>query len=175
MAGGIKGSFNKYSSTEYDTEEYGTLYLSTLSKQISDNFAADLNHKEEGSIITFYTEKFDSYDEVYNHKVAGSENEVTIKVELVKPEGADGTEGSSNAFHNFDDTIKEEDTTSPMPSDPSDPSAFPPKCYHCDYSTYENKDEYQYHCVLRHAGKPAYPGPADINEGLTPQGMPWES
>jgi hypothetical protein len=174
-SGGIKGSFNKYSSTEYDTEEYGTLYLSTLSKQISDNFAADLNHKEEGSIITFYTEKFDSYDEVYNHNVEGSENEVTIKVELVKTEGADGTEGSSDAFHNFDDTIKEEDNASPKPSDPSDPSAFPPKCYHCDYSTYENKEEYQYHCVLRHAGKPAYPGPADIKEGLIAQGMSWEN
>ncbi len=72
VAGGIKGTLNQYKTTEYETEEYVTLYLSTLSKQISDNFAADLNHKEEGSIITFYTDKFDSYDEVYNHQFVWS-------------------------------------------------------------------------------------------------------
>lgn len=54
-------------------------------------------------------------------------------------------------------------------------STFPPRCYHCDFSIYETKQEYEYHCVLRHAGKPAYPGPADIKEsGLTAQGMSWE-
>ena len=59
-----------------------------------------------------------------------------------------------------------------MPSDPG-PSAFPPICYYYDFSIYENKEEYQYHCVLRHEGKPAYPGPADIKQSaLSTQGMP---
>lgn len=58
----------------------------------------------------------------------------------------------------------------------SSSSYFPPKCYRCNFSIYETRQEYEYHCVLRHRGKPAYPGPADIKEeNLTPQGMPWET
>jgi hypothetical protein len=52
--------------------------------------------------------------------------------------------------------------------------AFPPKCYRCDFSNYETKQDYESHCVTKHAGKPAYPGPADIKQGLTAQGMSWE-
>ena len=55
-------------------------------------------------------------------------------------------------------------------------SVFPPKCYRCDFSNYNTKGEYDYHCVTRHPGKPGYPGPADIKESnLTPQGMSWET
>jgi hypothetical protein len=66
---------------------------------------------------------------------------------------------------------------SPEPSEPSEPSAFsfPPKCYRCDFSNYNTKGEYEYHCVTKHPGKPAYPGPADMIKGLTPQGMSWET
>jgi hypothetical protein len=54
-------------------------------------------------------------------------------------------------------------------------SSFPPKCYRCDFSHYETKKEYEYHCVIRHPGQPGYPGLADIKEsGLSPQGMSWE-
>ena len=53
---------------------------------------------------------------------------------------------------------------------------FPPKCYRCDFSNYGTKGEYDYHCVTKHPGKLAYPGPVDIKESnLTPQGMSWES
>jgi hypothetical protein len=55
-----------------------------------------------------------------------------------------------------------------------EPSAFPPKCYYCNFSNYNTKGEYEYHCVTKHPGKTGYPGPADIKEGLTPQGMSWE-
>ena len=59
---------------------------------------------------------------------------------------------------------------------PANLSAFPPKCYRCDFSNYNTKGEYEYHCVTKHQGKPAYPGPADIKEsGLTIQGMSWEN
>ena len=55
-------------------------------------------------------------------------------------------------------------------------TAFPPKCYRCDFSNYNTKGEYDYHCVTRHPNLPGYPGPADIKDsGLTPQGMFWES
>jgi hypothetical protein len=54
-------------------------------------------------------------------------------------------------------------------------AVFPPKCYRCDFNNYGTKGEYDYHCITRHPGKPAYPGPADIKESdLTPQGMIWE-
>jgi hypothetical protein len=40
---------------------------------------------------------------------------------------------------------------------------------------YETKHDHESHCVLRHAGKPAYPGPADMEaDKPEPQGMPWE-
>lgn len=44
---------------------------------------------------------------------------------------------------------------------PSASLEYPPKCYHCDFTMYQTKDDYEFHCVLRHRGKPAYPGPAD--------------
>ena len=43
-------------------------------------------------------------------------------------------------------------------------SVFPPKCYRCDFTNYNTKGEYDYHCVTRHPTLPAYPGPADIRE-----------
>ena len=53
-------------------------------------------------------------------------------------------------------------------------SVFPPKCYRCDFDDYRTKGEYEHHCITKHPGLPGYPGPADIKEGLTPQGMSWE-
>jgi hypothetical protein len=57
----------------------------------------------------------------------------------------------------------------------SETSNFPPKCYRCEYSNFGTKGEYDNHCVTKHPGLPGYPGPADIKEGLTPQGMTWEN
>lgn len=52
---------------------------------------------------------------------------------------------------------------------------FPPKCYRCDLTNFQNKEDYDHHCVTTHPGLPGYPGPADIRESdLSPQGMPWE-
>jgi len=98
----IKG--NLVSNTQYDTLEYESLHQNTLSKFIADKFTANLRHGEEGSILTFDKEKFDSYDQVYNHKVAGSGNDVKIGVEVVKqnPDGTEGTEGSLGGLYNFE-------------------------------------------------------------------------
>ncbi len=197
----IKG--NLVSKTQYDTLEYGPLHQSTLSKSIADKFAANLRHGEEGSILTFDKEKFDSYNQDYNHKVAGS-YEVKIDVEMVKqnPDGTEGTESSLDGLYNFEsdnnknnNNKKEEEYTigehikahpSSLPSEPSEPSApsfllhkrkaeFPPKCYRCDSSSYATKEEYENHCVNIHPGLPGYPGPADIKAmNLIPQGMTWE-
>ena len=83
----IKG--NLVSNTQYDTLEYESLHQNKLSKFIADEFTANLRHGEGGNILTFDKEKFDSYNQVYNHKVAGSGNNIKINVEVVKlnPDG----------------------------------------------------------------------------------------
>jgi hypothetical protein len=54
-------------------------------------------------------------------------------------------------------------------------SAIPKKCYRCDKSNFKTKEKYIRHCITRHPGLPAYPGPADIlAEKLQPQNMLWE-
>ena len=115
--------------------------MSTLSKQISDNFSADLDHSSGGSIVTFYPPKFDTYESVYNHKDEYGED-VKIQVEVLEeesdtdPEGYEGYEGytgcvtfSSDIDNDNDDRDKvesEEEKITPThlqyPSDPSDPS-----------------------------------------------------
>jgi hypothetical protein len=79
-------------------------------------------------------------------------------------------------FDNNHDKIN--DNALPEPSQPSQPSPtsdYPPKCYHCKFDMYENKEDYEAHYVLRHPGKTAYPGQADIGaDNLEPQGMEWE-
>lgn len=73
------------------------------------------------------------------------------------------------------DNNKENTNQSPKPSDPSDPSAFPSKCYHCELSEFEDKADYDSHCILRHPKKPGYPNKADIQAlNLSPQYMTWE-
>jgi hypothetical protein len=168
--GGIKG--NKYSDTQYETQEYGPLYHNTLSKLIGDKFSGNLRHKEEGSILTLDRPKFESYDDIYNHQTEGSD--IVITVTLIDPEGTEGMTALPDGFDN-NENEKKETNAPPGAVRALRPSAFPPKCYHCDFSNYETKQDYESHCVLRHPGKPAYPGPADIQESnLTPQGMCWE-
>jgi hypothetical protein len=172
----IKG--NLYSATEYETLEYGSLYQNSLSKVIGDKFSANLEHKEEGSVLTFDKEKFESYDQVYNHK--DKESEVKIEVELVKdPDGTEGMTALEGASDNSERENKDKNTHTPPEAvravRPSASIEFPPGCYYCDFSIYETKEDYEFHCVLRHKGKPAYPGPADIQAlNLISQDMQWE-
>jgi hypothetical protein len=178
----IKG--NLLTLTQYETLEYGPIYQNTLSKFIGDKFSASIKHKEEGSVLSFDKQKFESYDDLYSHKVEGSENEVKIEVELVNddPDGTEGMTAFSYAYDNFKDgSIDDKNNTNPSP-EPSGRQShqpgpiFPPRCYRCDFSSYETKEEYDYHCVVRHPGLPGYPGPADINrDNLVPQDMPWET
>jgi hypothetical protein len=138
ISGGIKGKLNPYNNTEYQTHEYGPLYMNTLSKFIGDNFSADIIHKKDGSILSFNREKFDSYDDIYNHQSEGPDIEIKIEVKLVDSsnEEGDGNEGLraiEGAFHNLKD--EDENTNAPpnavMPSQPS-PVIFI-KCPHCNF------------------------------------------
>lgn len=168
----IKG--NLFSENQYETHEYDPLYQNTLSVFIGDKFSADLKHKEGGSVLTFDTEKFDTYYDVYNHQVEGQESDLTIEVSLMEPEdeGSEGTDGSSDGFDNYNENTN----LSPKPSDPSESSAFPPKCYYCDLHDFESKSDYESHILFRHPKKPGYPNSADIGAlNLVPQMMNWET
>ena len=152
VSGKIKGTL--VSSQQYETDEYSSLYLSTLSKQISDNFSADLDHREGGSIVTFYPPKFDTYDSVYNHKDedGGGEGVIDIQVQVLDkesdpdPEGSEGSEGSSDAFHNFE-SENENTNAPPVPLSPispvSDQKQTCPKCGEESSSPYWFK---HHHC-----------------------------
>ena len=135
ISGGIRGKLNPYNDTEYQTHEYGPLYMNTLSKFIGDNFSADVIHKRDGSILSFNREKFYSYDDIYNHQSEdeGPGVEIKIKVNLAEvdnkedeDEGCDGCEGVraiEGALHTF----KNEDNNNASPNavTPSQPS--PPR------------------------------------------------
>jgi hypothetical protein len=41
-SGGIRGTLNRYDSRQYDTDDYGSLYINTLPKFIHDNFDSSL-------------------------------------------------------------------------------------------------------------------------------------
>jgi len=138
ISGGIKGKLNPYNNTEYQTHEYGPLYMNTLSKFIGDNFSADIIHKKDGSILSFNREKFDSYDDIYNHQSEGPDIEIKIEVKLVDSsnEEGDGNEGLraiEGAFHSINN--ENEKSNAPpnavMPSQPS-PMVFI-KCPHCKF------------------------------------------
>ena len=170
----IKG--NLYSDNQYVTRDYGDIYQNTLSRFIGDKFSAKLKHGEEGSELVFVKSEFSSYDEVYNHQAEGSDVKIVVELveDLPEPDSTDGTDGPSDRFESVNGK-EEDDNPSPKPSEPSEPSAFPRKCYRCNFSNYGTKGEYDKHCVIRHPGLSAYPGPADIKESnLTPQGMSWE-
>ena len=75
----------------------------------------------------------------------------------------------------YDNRDKEKEGLGGSFSD-SEALEFPPKCYRCDLTNFQNKKDYDHHCVTTHPGLPGYPGPADIRESnLIPQGMSWES
>ena len=119
---GIKG--NKYNDTQYETQEYGPLYHNTLSKLIGDKFSANLRHKEEGSILTIDRVKFESYDDIYNHQVEGSDKEIDIMVSLVVPEGTEGMTALPDGFDNFMNERERRLTHLQEPSEPSGRQPF---------------------------------------------------
>lgn len=153
----IKGALNPSNNTEYNTHYYGPLYQNTLSKFISDNFAADLKHGEKGSVLAFDRDKFASFDDVYNHKVKGEETDIKIDVELVSPEpnpeGTEGSEGSSDGYGDFESVIEREENNvnpSPQPSEPSEPSAIAfIKCPHCKFENI-HQDVIDHHIKFGH-------------------------
>ncbi|MGB8449755.1 MAG: hypothetical protein WCE25_08565, partial [Nitrososphaeraceae archaeon] len=91
----IDGSYDEKKKNEYDTKEYGKLYVNTLSQLIADTFGADIKHTNRGSELTFNLDKFKTFKNRYEE---GKEDEVVdSKVEL-ESDGVDGSEGSGYAI-----------------------------------------------------------------------------
>ena len=147
----IKG--DQMSATHYESLEYGPIYQNTLSKFIGDKFSASMKHKEGGSILSFDKQKFESYDDIYNHQVEGSEKDVTITVELIDEDDPDGTEGMTafpDVFDNFkEDSSEEKENTNPSP----EPSGRQPvvfiKCPHCRFENI-HQDIIDHHIKFGH-------------------------
>ena len=71
---------------------------------------------------------------------------------------------------------KKEDLDILSNPNPKPDSDFDYQCYNpkCDFAT-NSRDEYQTHAVIKHPGKPSYPGKADLKlYGWAPQGKKWE-
>ena len=84
----------KEKKNEYDTKEYGKLYINKVSLLISDVFGANIKHTNKGSELTFNLDKFKSFESRYE-KV---DNEgLKINVEL-EGDGGDGGDGSGYAL-----------------------------------------------------------------------------
>ena len=62
-------------------------------------------------VLSFDKQKFESYDDIYNHQVEGSEKDVKIDVQLIDEIDPDGTEGMTafpDVFDNFKEDSSEE-------------------------------------------------------------------
>lgn len=76
---GMEGFYDDKKRYQYETINYGVLYLNSLSKFIVDKFGAKLDKKRNGSILIFDIEKLKKFENVY-----GSQLKDTIKIN-VKP------------------------------------------------------------------------------------------
>ncbi len=124
----IEGSYDEKRKNEYDTKEYGKLYISTLSLLISDVFGANIKHTNKGSELTFNLDKFKSFESRYE-KVDMADLKINVELES---DGSDGCDGSGYALggycHNFNNIkrdmnkVAEGSSLSATPSPPSPPS-----------------------------------------------------
>jgi hypothetical protein len=81
---------NKY---EYVTVEFGSLYLNSLPKTISDKFAAQVKKESYGSALIFDVEKLERFEDLYSDSHLNEDN-VKIKV---KPAPADKNDDYDNS------------------------------------------------------------------------------
>ena len=122
-SGAIRGMVNVHDPRQYDTEDYGSFYMSTLPKFIHDNFGCDLRRRSKGGVMIFDTEQFiASFDGIYNHKSDQDQDEddtdLKITVSLVQDnedsDGNEGNEGISGCVTN----IEHEKEKQTHPQDP---------------------------------------------------------
>ena len=63
----IPGRLNPQKPNEYQTNEYGTIYMNTLSKKIVDAFGAVREKKNDGVVLVFDEEKINELKIIYGY------------------------------------------------------------------------------------------------------------
>ena len=164
----------------FHSADYFDFYRSSIIGMITDKFGGELNHKEKGNLIVFNLDIFARMHKQYQATAVIQTIPVTDSPD--SPDSPDSTLGLT-----LDDKLKDTSDENPKikeffsnhyESDQSDQSVieYPTHCYYCD-ERFDGlgKQEYDKHIIIQHAGKPGYPGLADIQlYKLTPKGMPWE-
>lgn len=79
--GGINGNYDEKKKYEYETIDYGTLYLNSLPMIISNKFTAEVKKKNYGSALVFDVEKLERFEDLYSK---GQLDDTIIKIEVTQ-------------------------------------------------------------------------------------------
>jgi len=199
ISGAIEGHYDQNRRQQYETINFGILYLNTLSRTFKDKFGATIKRKTEGNIVTFDRPELDRLEEVY-----WQSQEAKINVKIIKDydeeffnnvgnEGNVGYEGNKERVYDNEETDQDKqdiekdvdnntDTRTLEPTYPTQPtqptlslSQNTYSCYKCD-KQYLILKEYNSHILNTHEKQPLYPDLSLIKLlGLQPQGNPWET
>jgi hypothetical protein len=80
--GGIDGQYNEnMNKYEYETMDYGSIYLNSLTTFIHNKFAAEIKKESHGRVLIFNIEKLERFEDLYSDGKL-DENKVKIEVKL---------------------------------------------------------------------------------------------
>jgi len=179
IGGAIEGHYDENRKQQYETINFGVLYLNTISRIFKDKFGATIKRQAEGSIVTFDRPELDRLEEVY-----GQSQEVKINVKITKDydkdffnnagnEGNVGYEGYNERVNDDDDdtgTSSQEQVmemnlnsnTGIRTLEPTYPTYPTQPTHPCDWCTkvFPTKEEKKNHSIKKHPGKPADADPS---------------
>jgi hypothetical protein len=79
IEGEIEGYYDDNKKQQYETINFGVLYLNTISRTLKDKFGATIKRKSDGNIVTFDRVELDRLEQVY-----GDKSDVKIQVKIIK-------------------------------------------------------------------------------------------
>lgn len=164
IIGEIEGNYDQNRKQQYETINFGVLYLNTITKTLKDKFGATITRKSQGTIVTFDRQEIDRQEEVY-----GQLQEAKINVKITKDyekefrksvgnEGDVGYEDNTERVNDVD--ISNQVSVEPEPAvmdlnNNTDTHTHPTQsCNWCD-KVFPTKEEKISHSVNSHPGKPA--------------------
>jgi hypothetical protein len=194
----IDGHIDPNNQNIFYSENFGKIYINTVTKIAKDKLGADRKHGEKSNSILV----FDTNTLTKNAKIYGKGNKIYTKpvtdalmhpdahIDYGKPfymveykEKYDNHEdllqlSQENRAKNEDITdkgLKHESREGPKCISASGQD-YPPKCYYCDeYFEGIGKQAYEKHVTTKHKGRLCYPNKASIEkDNLESQGMDWE-
>jgi hypothetical protein len=87
----VPGSYDEKKPNEYQTQDYDTIYRSTISKTISDNFGAEREHRRDGNVFVFDLEKLAKAGKVYDIEI-----NIQTNLDIEGCESCEGREGQNS-------------------------------------------------------------------------------